>query len=94
MRILARGSPGICHSGIGPGSGVERRARDRDQAKNNVHGPLVQSGRREVWQSAVDIPCALGFCRPGGDFRLPICEVSRADNPARRETFHRLRVRP
>ena len=33
MRILARGSPGICHSGIGaPGSGVERRARDRDQA--------------------------------------------------------------
>jgi len=32
MRILARGSPGICHSGIGAGSGVERRARDRDQA--------------------------------------------------------------
>jgi hypothetical protein len=35
-----------------------------------------------------------GFVGQAVTFRLPICEVSRADNPARRETFHRLRVRP
>jgi len=84
-----------------PKSRILNRHHGDIQAGSGCPACPQASGKRGAFVTFLNVratrrlvPCALGFCRPSGDFRLPICEVSRADNPARRETFHRLRVRP
>ena len=48
--------------------GMERHRGHRGRRRLlRHHGPLVQSGRREVRQGPVEVPCRLGDHRPAGD---------------------------